>query len=321
MVMMADTDPKSPWKTPSPSSTPPPLDAAVSDSRSWPALSSLKPDDALTTTTSPKPQQNQVSTEVTKTHGRGNHNFSPRQPSRQHKAANKHNPNTAPSFHGPLPFHQPPIPPVYGGMAPWPAHIPIHGYAYPPAVGAFPPASSTATAPPRGNPNSYGVEFPNRRPNMQEKPLGPKENNDVHPNAGPRAFIRPPFFAPPAGFMGAPVFPGPPGSIVYLPAMPPYSVRVPHPPFVVPHQPGPTVPMLPAQAQALRVSVRTQIEYYFSDQNLLSDRYLISLMDDQGWVPISTIADFKRVCLINSPAFEVLHISKLINFGCILILT
>ncbi|KAJ0574541.1 putative la-type HTH domain, winged helix-like DNA-binding domain superfamily [Helianthus annuus] len=295
MVMMADTDPKSPWKTPSPSSTPPPLDAAVSDSRSWPALSSLKPDDALTTTTSPKPQQNQVSTEVTKTHGRGNHNFSPRQPSRQHKAANKHNPNTAPSFHGPLPFHQPPIPPVYGGMAPWPAHIPIHGYAYPPAVGAFPPASSTATAPPRGNPNSYGVEFPNRRPNMQEKPLGPKENNDVHPNAGPRAFIRPPFFAPPAGFMGAPVFPGPPGSIVYLPAMPPYSVRVPHPPFVVPHQPGPTVPMLPAQAQALRVSVRTQIEYYFSDQNLLSDRYLISLMDDQGWVPISTIADFKRV--------------------------
>ncbi|KAI7730958.1 hypothetical protein M8C21_002545, partial [Ambrosia artemisiifolia] len=302
--------PKSPWKkTPSPSSTPPPVHAAGSASGSWPALSSLKSpsasvaDDAVTTVTATvthsdvtDPKQIQASTEATKAHGRGNHNFSPRQPSRQHKAANKHNPNTAPSFHGPLPFHQPPVPPVYGGMAPWPAPIPVHGYAYPPAVGPFSPASGTATAPLRGNPNSYGVEFPNRRPNMQEnqKPLGPNENNDVQ-NTGPRAFIRPPFYAPPAGFMGAPVFPGPPGSIVYLPAMPPYSVRVPHPPFVVPHQPGATVPMLPAQAQALRVSVRTQIEYYFSDQNLHSDRYLISLMDDQGWVPISTIADFKRV--------------------------
>lgn len=35
---------------------------------------------------------------------------------------------------------------------------------------------------------------------------------------------------------------------------------------------------------------------FFSDENLQNDHYLISLMDDQGWVPISTIADFKRVC-------------------------
>ncbi|KAJ0803350.1 putative la-type HTH domain, winged helix-like DNA-binding domain superfamily [Helianthus annuus] len=34
---------------------------------------------------------------------------------------------------------------------------------------------------------------------------------------------------------------------------------------------------------------------FYSEYNLLNDRYLISLMDDQGWVPISTIADFKRV--------------------------
>lgn len=32
-----------------------------------------------------------------------------------------------------------------------------------------------------------------------------------------------------------------------------------------------------------------------SDENLESDHYLISLMDDKGWVPISKIADFKRV--------------------------
>lgn len=59
------------------------------------------------------------------------------------------------------------------------------------------------------------------------------------------------------------VISGPPGSIVYLPAIPPFSVRVPHPPFVVPHPPGAGIPMLPAQAQALKASLRGQIEYYF----------------------------------------------------------
>ncbi|PWA99253.1 winged helix-turn-helix DNA-binding domain-containing protein [Artemisia annua] len=279
--------PKSPWKT---STTPPPNDDE-SASHSWPALSSLKTTANTTATVADvavtNTNTNQVPAEPQKPHGRGNHNSSSRQSTRQHKAAaNKLNPNAPPPFHGPLPFHQPP---VYGGMAPWPPHIPVHGYAYPPALAPYPPG---------GNPNAYGVEIPNRRPNVQDnqKPLGPKENNDVQQqNSGPRPFTRPPFFGPPAGFIPGPAFAGPPGSIVYLPAIPPFSVRVPHPPFVVPHPPGAGIPMLPAQAQALKASLRGQIEYYFSDQNLLGDQYLISLMDDQGWVSISTIADFKRV--------------------------
>ena len=32
-----------------------------------------------------------------------------------------------------------------------------------------------------------------------------------------------------------------------------------------------------------------------SDENLPHDHYLLSLMDDQGWVPISVIANFNRV--------------------------
>lgn len=32
-----------------------------------------------------------------------------------------------------------------------------------------------------------------------------------------------------------------------------------------------------------------------SDENLPHDRHLLSLMDDQGWVPISDIAGFNRV--------------------------
>ncbi|KAL7613543.1 hypothetical protein Lser_V15G05905 [Lactuca serriola] len=295
--------PKSPWKTPQPPMVDVPVEAAHADSHSWPALSSLKSPsaaDAVATNTSAiSPKQVQVPNEPQKSHGRGNHNSSSRFSTRQHKPASKHNPNVAPSFHGPLPFNQPPIPPIYGGMAPWPPHIPVLGYAYQPPAGSF-------SGPPRGNPNAYGVEFPNRRPNVQEKgdnftsgrqnnqPLGSKENVDVQQNAGPRAFIRPPFFGPPAGFIGGPTFPGPPGSIVYLPARPPFSVRVPHPPFVVPHPMNPGIPVLPSQTE-VRASIIKQIEYYFSDQNLQSDRYLLSLMDTHGWVPISTIADFKRV--------------------------
>nr|XP_043632202.1 la-related protein 1A [Erigeron canadensis] len=302
MIMMGDNDndnhkdppppPKSPWKTPT-TPPPPPVEAANSgdhsDSGSWPALSSLN------SPTQHPPQTQVPAVEPQKPHLRGNHN---RQSTRPHKAApSKQNPNAAPSFHGPLPFHQPPIPPpLYGGMAPWPPHIPVHGYAYPPpAVAPFSPANGPITGPIRGNTSTFGGEFPSRRPNVQEnqKPLGPKENNDVQPNAGPRAFIRPPFFGPPAGFIGT--FPGPPGSIVYLPAIPPFSVRPPHPPFAVPPQLGPGIPVLPSQTQSMRASVRTQIEYYFSDQNLQGDQYLRSLMDDNGWVPISTIAEFKRV--------------------------
>lgn len=46
---------------------------------------------------------------------------------------------------------------------------------------------------------------------------------------------------------------------------------------------------------SLSDNIVKQIEYYFSDENLPHDYYLISLMDDQGWVPISTVAKFKRV--------------------------
>ncbi|KAM1320240.1 hypothetical protein ACFX2I_005192 [Malus domestica] len=65
---------------------------------------------------------------------------------------------------------------------------------------------------------------------------------------------------------------------------------------------GPQAPMimaddqsLPARISNLRKNIIQQIEYYFSNENLTKDRYLISLMDDKGWVPISAVADFKRL--------------------------
>eukprot|EP00928_Gymnodinium_smaydae_P090319 TRINITY_DN74147_c0_g1_i1.p1 TRINITY_DN74147_c0_g1~~TRINITY_DN74147_c0_g1_i1.p1 ORF type:complete len:234 (+),score=36.98 TRINITY_DN74147_c0_g1_i1:37-702(+) len=41
--------------------------------------------------------------------------------------------------------------------------------------------------------------------------------------------------------------------------------------------------------------VRSQIEYYFSAQNLKRDTYLRSLMDNEGWVSIEEINQFPRM--------------------------
>jgi hypothetical protein len=47
---------------------------------------------------------------------------------------------------------------------------------------------------------------------------------------------------------------------------------------------------------------------FYSDENLQNDHYLISLMDDQGWVPISIVANFKRVCFLCTNYLECLYI-------------
>lgn len=41
--------------------------------------------------------------------------------------------------------------------------------------------------------------------------------------------------------------------------------------------------------------VRWQIEYYFSEQNLVRDQYLRCLMDEGGWVPLALLATFPKV--------------------------
>ncbi|KAG8503036.1 hypothetical protein CXB51_000837 [Gossypium anomalum] len=60
----------------------------------------------------------------------------------------------------------------------------------------------------------------------------------------------------------------------FTPAMPPMFMPVPEPP--------------------LSALLLHQIDYYFSDDNLVKDDFLKSNMDDQGWVAISLIAGFPR---------------------------
>ncbi|KAK1416452.1 hypothetical protein QVD17_32243 [Tagetes erecta] len=110
--------------------------------------------------------------------------------------------------------------------------------------------------------------------------------HQMGPSAPPpfRGFVRPPLFFPqplrpyavPMGFeMGAPY--------MYFPtlAQVPYGARP-----VASHG---------ASASSLHDDIRKQIEYYFSDDNLAKDNYLRSHMDEEGWVPIKLIADFRRV--------------------------
>nr|CDS15961.1 lupus la ribonucleoprotein [Echinococcus granulosus] len=56
----------------------------------------------------------------------------------------------------------------------------------------------------------------------------------------------------------------------------------------------PTISPMDSDA-ILQSRILHQIEFYFSEDNLVRDTYLRSHMDEDGWVPISVIAKFNRV--------------------------
>ncbi|XP_077230274.1 la-related protein 1A-like isoform X2 [Tasmannia lanceolata] len=269
-----------------------------------------------------------------KSDGFGSRNPSHKHPQLHHqKSGSKRNgpANGVPSFPIPVPYSQPPRPPFFPTVVQAP-HLPVHEYAYPPCPGPFPKAephmvnSECDTPvqafippaqvggidanrgfqhPPRGDPNAYGSNFANRRYIQEpggrfnhtwrpQRAFNPRDSIGMHHNIGPRAFVRPPppIFAPAPGFINGPPFPGPP-PMYYVPAAPPESIR--GPPHYILHPPHPGYPMPMPDMRALKADIVKQIEYYFSDQNLQKDHYLLSLMDGHGWVPISKIADFNRV--------------------------
>ncbi|XP_027077790.1 la-related protein 1C-like [Coffea arabica] len=114
-----------------------------------------------------------------------------------------------------------------------------------------------------------------------------------------RPFIRgphptPPPFMPPTPMpvrpFGTPiVYPDVPSTVFYLPGPHPESLRA--VPMVPPMAPF----FFPFPDPQLQTKIVNQIEYYFSNENLVKDTYLRQNMDDQGWVPIKLIASFKKV--------------------------
>uniref|UniRef100_K4AL14 HTH La-type RNA-binding domain-containing protein n=1 Tax=Setaria italica TaxID=4555 RepID=K4AL14_SETIT len=115
---------------------------------------------------------------------------------------------------------------------------------------------------------------------------------------------------PPMGYIDAPhhMHPAPPFMGMVPPPMPyPYYYGMPYgypgPSQTEPQQQQPvqgqqTPPNQENQQtpEQLRQVIRKQIEYYFSTENLDEDIYLRAQMDEQGWVPLTLIAGFKKVC-------------------------
>lgn len=297
---LINSTPKSPWKKNNSSSS------SSSDSHSWPALSAAI-------------SQSPVSNELPKLNVQANSNPSHKHSSfRRQKSGSKRNPHVAGSFQLPLPSLQQGASPLFHTAVP-PSHVPMAGYNYQPLPGSFPSIEVPMQAfvhpaygsipPAWGETNAYVADFSIRRPNLHEPSshLNPGWNNQQsygsnknilgQQGIGPRAFVRPPFLGPAPGFITGPMYPGAPGPMYYLPAAQQGSIRMPQPPFFVAHPKSgaSTVSPISPESDSLRSNITKQIEYYFSDENLRTDNYLLSLMDAQGWVPISIIADFKRV--------------------------
>ncbi|CAN7134243.1 la-related protein 1A-like isoform X1 [Brassica rapa] len=167
-----------------------------------------------------------------------------------------------------VPYHPPPFPPMSYPTGP---DFPYALYPPYPIPGA-PVAESGNEKPVQASP--LPPPPPQGYPRQHQRGYGPR--NMPH-GAGPRDFVRPPYMGQGPGFMVGPG-PGFPGPVYYFPVPPPGAIRG-YPPRFGPH-PGNQGP------QAL-------------DENLQNDQYLISLMDEQGWVPIKIIDDFKRVKMMN----------------------
>ncbi|KAL4366364.1 hypothetical protein GQ457_05G012140 [Hibiscus cannabinus] len=84
-------------------------------------------------------------------------------------------------------------------------------------------------------------------------------------------------------------------SLYMVPAAPPDSLRGLS--FVAP-MPQVFFPAPEPHENQLHASIVNQIDYYFSNENLIKDTYLRQNMDEQGWVPIKLIAGFKKVSLL-----------------------
>ncbi|PIN09506.1 RNA-binding protein LARP/SRO9 [Handroanthus impetiginosus] len=145
-----------------------------------------------------------------------------------------------------------------------------------------------------GNPHRRESHAPQQRVGSRPFLRGPPPP----PNA---AFAHP--LAPPVGvrpFATPMVYTEVPSHLYYVPGVLPDSFRpmhmVPIPPAYYP-MPDPHLPS----------KIVNQIDYYFSDENLVKDTFLRQNMDNEGWVPIKLIAGFKKVMQLTDNIQLILH--------------
>lgn len=134
-------------------------------------------------------------------------------------------------------------------------------------------------------PRSHGIIPPHQ--GAPPLPPPPPRGYMQQAHLGPAPFIPPQPIRP----FGAPMGYDMPPPFVFVPTLPPEPYRVAP---LLPHTAPPST-FVPLVDSPLSVLILKQIEYYFSDDNLVKDNYLRSNMDEEGWVPVTLIAGFRRV--------------------------
>mmetsp|Transcript_91195 Transcript_91195/g.203605 ORF Transcript_91195/g.203605 Transcript_91195/m.203605 type:complete len:225 (-) Transcript_91195:707-1381(-) len=103
----------------------------------------------------------------------------------------------------------------------------------------------------------------------------------------------------PYGYGQPAAYPGYPMQMAYtIPyyVMPSTAALQTGPGAPVPPPGAPAPPMSPEQRQNLTARVKSQLEYYFGQENLIKDVFLRSrLMNEEGWVAITSVAGFRRI--------------------------
>ncbi|KAI7758285.1 hypothetical protein M8C21_009644 [Ambrosia artemisiifolia] len=180
------------------------------------------------------------------------------------------------------------------------------GFIRPPQPPPLPPPFPALNRPP-GRRNNFGPRpFNNGYGGRREhhgvrSPAGGARDGHVPPHqmAPPppppfRGYFRPPFLFPqPVRPYGAPMGYDMGGSYVYFPTLAPAPYRGGAP--VLSHGASVSSTSMSSTDLSLHDEILKQIEYYFSDDNLVKDNYLRSHMDEEGWVSITLIAGFPKV--------------------------
>ncbi|CAO2827869.1 unnamed protein product [Amaranthus hypochondriacus] len=107
---------------------------------------------------------------------------------------------------------------------------------------------------------------------------------NMQPRVSPRSNVRPPPVSSPFGHP-APLRPFIHPMVAEFPVfyLPPFGA------------PAPGHVFIPSPDAQLNAKIVNQIDYYFSNENLIRDTYLRQNMDEHGWVPVALIAKFRKV--------------------------
>lgn len=123
-------------------------------------------------------------------------------------------------------------------------------------------------------------------------------DSTVQQRVAPRGYVRPPTVS---------------ASYVYPTPMPPFMnpMGVAEMPMVylpggVPYGPVAPVFIHPGIDPQLNAKIVHQIDYYFSNENLIKDEYLRKNMDEHGWVPVTLIANFNKVTQLTENIQQIL---------------